>query len=89
MSDILTVSVTEAKKNFTKIIRASEEKKHRIIVLRRGSPVAIILPYEEYQKSKKNEALSKISEARATYHLAGISAQEVYELSKKELEDKR
>jgi len=47
--------------------------------------VAVILPYEEYQKSRKKEALEKIKEARAIYHRSGISAEEVYEISKKEL----
>ena len=81
----LNVSIAEGKKNFTKIIRASEEKKQRIIVSRRGNPVAIILPYKEYQKSRKREALEKIKEARAIYRQSGISAEEVYEISKKEL----
>jgi prevent-host-death family protein len=85
----LNVSITEGKKNFTKIIRASEEKKQKIIVSRRGNPVAIILPYEEYQKSRKREALEKIKETRAIYHQSGISAEKVYEISKKELEIKR
>jgi len=85
----LNVSIAEGKKNFTKIIRASEEKKQKIIVSRRGNPVAIILPYEEYQKSRKREALEKIKETRAIYHQSGISAEEVYEISKKELEIKR
>ena len=85
----LNVSIAEGKKNFTKIIRASEEKKQRIVISRRGNPVAIILPYEEYQKSRKREALEKIKETRAIYHQSGITAEEVYEISKKELEIKR
>ena len=85
----LNVSIAEGKKNFTKIIRASEEKKQRIVVSRRGNPVAVILPYEEYQKSRKKEALEKIKEARAIYRQSGISAQTAHEISKKELENKR
>ena len=85
----LNVSIAEGKKNFSKIIRASEEKKQKIIVSRRGNPVAIILPYEEYIKNQKNEALIKIKKARTIYYRSGISAEEVYEISKKELEDKR
>ena len=85
----LNVSIAEGKKNFTKIIRASEEKKQKIIVSRRGNPVAIILPYEEYHKSRKKEALEKIKETRAIYRRSGISAEELYEISKKELENKR
>ena len=85
----LNVSIAEGKKNFTKIIRASEEKKQKIIVSRRGNPVAVILPYEEYHKSRKKEALEKIKEARAKYRQSGITAEEVHEISKAELENKR
>jgi prevent-host-death family protein len=85
----MNVSVAEGRKNFSKIIRASEEKKQKIIVSQRGNPVAIILPYDEYNKSRKKEALRRIEEARAVYHKSGISAEEVYEISKKELENKR
>ena len=84
----LNVSIAEGKEDFTKIIRASEEKKQKIIVSRRGNPVAIILPYEEYNKSRKAEALKKIKEARAIYRRTGTKAEEVYGVSKKELEDK-
>ena len=85
----MNVSIAAGRKNFAKIIRASEEKKQKIIVSRRGNPVAIILPYEEYIKNRKKEALIKIKEARAIYRRSGISAEEICEISKKELEDKR
>ncbi len=85
----LNVSIAEGKKNFTKIIRASEEKKQRIVISRRGNPVAVILPYEEYQINRKKEALEKIKEVRAIYRQSGISAQTAHEISKKDLENKR
>jgi len=87
--DTLNVSIAEGRRNFSKIIRASEKKKQKIIVSRRGNPVAIILPYDEYNKSRKKEALKRIEEARAIYHESGINAEEVHEISKKELESKR
>jgi prevent-host-death family protein len=87
--DTLNVSIAEAKKNFSRMIRVSEEKKQRVVILRRGNPVAIIVPYEEYQKSRKEEALKQIKETRAIYRQSRISAEEVYKISKKELEDKR
>jgi len=85
----LNVSIAEGKKNFTKIIRASEENHQKIIVSRRGNPVAVILPYEEHMKNRKREALIEIEEARAVYHQSGISSEEVYRISRKELEDKK
>jgi prevent-host-death family protein len=87
--DILNVSIAEAKKNFSRMIRTSEEKKQRVVILRRGNPVAIILPYGEYQKSRKEEAFKKIKETAAIYRASGMSAEQVYEISKNELEEKR
>jgi prevent-host-death family protein len=92
MEDImnaLNVSIAEGKKNFAKIIRTSEEKRQKIIVSRRGNPVAIILPYEEHMKNRKREALIKIKEARAVYHLSGMSAEKVHRISRKELQNKK
>ena len=80
----LNVSIAEGKKNFAKIIRTSEEKRQKIIVSRRGNPVAIIISYEEHMKNRKREALLKIEEARAVYHQSGMSAEEVHGISRKE-----
>ncbi len=84
--DTLNVSITEGKKDFTKIIRASEVKKQKIIVSRRGNPVAIIIPYDEYEITRKAEALRKIKETRAIYRQSQTKADEVYGISRKELE---
>jgi hypothetical protein len=51
--------------------------------------VAVILPYEEHIRNRKHDARMRIKEARAIYNRSGISAEEVHELSKKELEEKR
>ena len=83
--DTLNFSIAEGKKNFSKIIKASEEKNQGIIISRRGNPVAIILPYKEYKKNRKKVALREIQEVRAIYHQTEISAREIYEISKKEL----
>jgi len=85
----LDFSIAEGKKNFSRIIKASEEKKEPIIISRRGKPVAIIVPYEEYQKTMKQEALREIHETRAIYSKSGVSAKKVYEISKEMLEQKK
>lgn len=84
--DISNISIAEGKKNFSKIIRASEEKNQKIIISRRGRPVAIIFPYEEFEKNRKKEALKKITELRLIYRRSRINAYEVYEISRNELE---
>lgn len=83
----LDFSIAEGKKNFSKIIKTSEEKKEPIVISRRGKPVAIIIPYEEYQRTMKKDALREIHEARESYRKLGISAKKVYEISRGMLEE--
>jgi prevent-host-death family protein len=86
--DTLNISIAEGKKNFSKIIRASEEKNQRIIISRSGRRAAIIFPYEEFEKNKKKEALKRITELRLIYRRSGITANEVYEISRNGLQKK-
>jgi len=87
--DTQDFSIAEGKKNFSKIIKASEDKKEAIVISRRGKPVAIIVPYEEYQRTRKREALREIQEVRAVYSKSGLKAKEIYEISKGMLEEKQ
>ena len=83
------VSIAEGKKRFSRLIQDALEKKGEIIVTKRGKPVAVILPYEEYQQSKRFEGYRKISKARETFLETGISADEVFKESRRQLEKKR
>ena len=83
------VSVAEGKKGFSRLIRDALEKKGEIVVTKRGKPVAVILPYEEYQQSKRVEGYRKISKAREVFLETGISANEVFKESRSQLEKKR
>jgi len=81
-----TVSVAEGKKGFCRLIQDALEKKQDVIVTKRGKPVAVIVPYEEYQHSKKIEGYRKIMEARKAFLKAKIQAEEVFRESKRQLE---
>jgi prevent-host-death family protein len=83
-----TVSAAEGKKNFSRLVKDALEKKEEIIVTKRGKPIAVIVSYEEYQHSKRVEGYRKIMEARETFLKAGISANEVFKESRKQLEKK-
>jgi len=83
-----TVSVAEGKKNFSRLVKDALEKKEEIIVTKRGKPIAVIVSYEEYQHSKRVEGYKKIMEAREAFLKAGISANEVFKESRKQLEKK-
>lgn len=81
-----TVSIAEGKKGFSRLIQDASEKKDRIIVTKRRKPVAVIVPYDEYQRSMRLEGYKKILEARETFSKGGLQASEVYKESKKQLE---
>lgn len=83
-----TVSIAEGKRDFSRLIENTQKKKEGIIVTRRGKPVAVIVPYEEYESSKRKEGFRKIMEARETFLKAGIKADKVYEESRRQLEKK-
>jgi len=83
-----TVSIAEGKKGFSGLIQNATEKREQIIVTKRGKPVAVIVPYDEYRRSQRMEGYRKIMEAREFLLKTGISADEVYSESRKELEAK-
>ncbi len=83
-----TVSIAEGKKSFSRIVQDTNIKKGETIVTKRGKPVAVIISYEEYKRSKKIEGHRKIMEARKEFLKAKVSADEVFGESKKQLEKK-
>ncbi|MDZ4165859.1 MAG: type II toxin-antitoxin system Phd/YefM family antitoxin [Smithellaceae bacterium] len=83
-----TVSIAEGKKGFSRLIHDTEEKKENTIVTRRGKPVAVIIPYEEYERNARNEGYQNIMEARKAFLKAGIKALDVYRESRAQLEEK-
>ncbi|MBI4619593.1 MAG: type II toxin-antitoxin system Phd/YefM family antitoxin [Desulfobacterales bacterium] len=82
------VSIAEGKKGFSRLIHNAVEKKEEVIVTKRGKPVAVIVPYEGYRHSKRVEGYRKIMEARAAFLKVGVSAEEIYKDSKRQLEER-
>jgi prevent-host-death family protein len=82
------VSVAEGKKKFSLLIKNSMEKNEEFVVTKRGKPVAVLLSYEEYMRTKKIEAFKKILEAGDTFAKAGIALKDIIKESRKELEKK-
>jgi len=80
-----SVSVAEGKKSFSRLIEGAISKKEDVIVTRRGKPVAVIVPYDEYLKSRKHDALQVIMETRKVFRSTGISGEEIAKEARKEL----
>ncbi len=83
-----SASVTEGKKSFSRLIEDVYKKNEEIIVTSRGKPIAVIIPYEEYKRSKRLKGYVNIMKAREAFLKAGILADAVSEESRKQL-DKR
>jgi prevent-host-death family protein len=81
-----SVSIADGKKGFSRLIQEACQNKEEIIVTRRGKPVAVIVPYEEYRHSRKAEGYRKIMEARDVLSKTSISAGDIYRESRKQLE---
>ncbi len=83
-----TVSVAEGKKSFSRLIQDTQNNKEEVIVTKRGKPVAVIMSYEEYQRSKRIKGYKKIMEAREVFLKTGVQAEEVFKESRRQLEKK-
>lgn len=83
-----TVSIAEGKKGFSRLIQGVVDKKGKIIVTKRRNPVAVIIPYEEYEYSLRLDGYKKIMEVREVFLKTDIKAKDVYRESKKQLEKK-
>ena len=81
-----TVSIAEGKKDFSRLIQSSQDKEEDIIVTKRGKPVAVIMPYEKYQKTKRMEGYKKIMEAREIFIKADLDAEDIFKESKEQRE---
>lgn len=83
-----TVSIAEGKKGFSRLIQDASEKKEEIIVTKRGKPVAVIMPYDEYHHSQRLEGYRKVMEGRETFLRSGLRADAIYRESRRQLEKK-
>lgn len=81
-----SVSIAEGKKGFSRLIQDALSKKEEIIVTKRGKPVAVIVPFDEYQHSKRAEGYRKIMEARSAFLKTGLSSDKIFKESRKQLE---
>jgi hypothetical protein len=61
----------------------------KIIITKRGHPVAALLSYKEYLDYKKLRTYLKMLGLSATMKDIGIKAADVYAASKKELEERK
>jgi len=82
------VSVAEAKRDLTKILREANKKRTEIVVTRRGKPFMVILPYEDYERLERLRSYMNMVRISEKLKDAKISAAEIFEESRRELEER-
>ncbi len=85
---MLKVNITEGKRDFTKIIQSLEKRDKEIIVTKRGEPVAVIISYEQFKSLKRLSDWVNMVEIAEKMKRKGLKAKDLYEASRKELEER-
>jgi len=80
----MKVSIAEAKSGFSALLKRAREE--LVIVTRRGEPEAVILPFAEYERLRRLRAYSNMVRLSRELEEVGVTATELYEASRKELE---
>jgi prevent-host-death family protein len=84
----ITLSITEGRKEFSRLVHGALNNKEKIIITKRRKPVVVIIPYDEYQRFMRVEGYKKIINAREAFLKAGVKAKDVYKESQKQLENR-
>jgi len=77
------VSIAEAKSGFSALLKRAQ--KEPVIVTRRGEPDAVILPFEEYERLRRLWAYSSMVRLSRELKEIGVTATELHEVSRREL----
>ncbi len=80
------VSVSDAKKGFTSLLKRVQQGEITIIT-RRGKPVGAMMDFQEYQKLRRLRAYSSIRQLSQDLSDCGITATELHRISRRELEE--
>ncbi len=80
------VSIAKAKSGLSKLLKRAREEP--VIITRRGEPDAVILPFAEYERLRRLRAYSSMVRLSRELKEVGVTATELYEASRRELEER-
>ena len=84
----ITVGIADGKKLFSRLVDEVSKGKSRVLITKRGKPVAVILSYEEFERGRRVEGFNQVMEARGAFAEKGLKASEVYHESRRQLEER-
>lgn len=76
--------IAVAKSEFSRLLR--EAHKEPVIITRRGRPDVVLLAYDEYERLRRLRAYQQVLNLAAKLRDSGLTASELYEASRQELE---
>jgi prevent-host-death family protein len=73
-----------AKTEFSRLLREAHEAP--VIITRRGRPDVVMLAYDDYERLRRLQAYQQTLRLSAKLQDSGVTASELYETSRRELE---
>ncbi|MCX7854913.1 MAG: type II toxin-antitoxin system Phd/YefM family antitoxin [Anaerolineae bacterium] len=83
---VIEVSVAEAKSRLSELLKRARQD--LVVVTRRGEPDVVLLPYEEYEHLRRLHAYSRMVSISRELAALGLTASELHESSRRELEER-
>jgi prevent-host-death family protein len=83
----MDISIAEAHNRLSSLLKQVD--KGPIVIHRRGQPVGVIISPEEYENLRQVRAYLQMLNLSHALHDSGISAAELYQASRQELEKDR
>jgi prevent-host-death family protein len=82
----MRVSVAEAHDCLSQLLKEAQD--HPVTITRRGEPVAVLVSAEEYEHLKRVRAYLEMLRLSELLRDRGVTASELFEASRSELEDR-
>ena len=81
---MLDVSIADAHNRLSALLKKVNTSP--IMLTRRGKPVGVLLSIEDYKRLRRAEAFTQVIELSRSLSESGLSATELYQASRRELE---
>ena len=81
---MLDVSIADAHNHLSALLKKVQKSPIRLIS--RGKPVGVLLSFEDYEHLRRAEAFSQVIELSNSLRESGVSAAELYQASRRDLE---
>lgn len=82
----MQVSVAEAHDSLSDLLKRVRD--HPVTITRRGKPVAVLVSCEEYERLSRYQAYQEVVRLSQALRDCGVTADELYQASRKDLEDR-